>query len=410
MHDTVTDTRPPGVSVPPTDVDDAVHASPASRNDSPTTSFGPGVGTTHRLRHHRGAGTDRSGVLDLGIGVGRPAEGHDEAEQQQHGREQDDHLQRSRVAALAAPPRHGRAGCGTKRSIGADAVTVTSKLPIGNTCRTSASIVTVTRSGPIAGATRTPVVSDPTASPIEAAGRGVRITGPGGRGEGGVLGSRLDDVAHVGDERVLQHQPERQQQRRHDDHRGDDSAVAAAAGQPGTRLAFELSLAMMIAATAAAATARAAQEDHVHRPCIRPALVLAFGDRSVDQPERRMTEDPERVATAPRVALTYLRISEDREGDELAVARQRRKLADYANRQGWVLGGEYVDNDISASRGLASGRLRAPVARHHRRARRHHSVHRADALDAGPDDRLEGLIDIVNEAGVDIAALRGRAV
>ena len=37
-------------------------------------------------------------------------------------------------------------------------------------------------------------------------------------------------------------------------------AVTAAAGQPGTRLAFELSLAMMIAATAAAATARAARK------------------------------------------------------------------------------------------------------------------------------------------------------
>ena len=57
-------------------------------------------------------------------------------------------------------------------------------------------------------------------------------------------------------------------------------------------------------------------------------------------------------AAAPRTALTYLRISEDRENDELALARQRKELAEYADRQGWRLGGEYLDNDVSASKGL----------------------------------------------------------
>ena len=112
----------------------------------------------------------------------------------------------------------------------------------------------------------------------------------------------------------------------------------------------------------------------------------------------------------PRVALTYLRISEDRENDELALARQRKELAEYADRQGWRLGGEYLDNDVSASRGLRRAGYEALLQAV--------SDGKGDVilcteqtrLTRGRMTELEGLIDVVNAAGVDIAALRGGGV
>ena len=64
-------------------------------------------------------------MLDVRGGRRRPAERHDEPEQQQHDRQQDHHLQRAGVAAAsrAAGRVHGRSGWGMKRSIGADAET-----------------------------------------------------------------------------------------------------------------------------------------------------------------------------------------------------------------------------------------------------------------------------------------------
>ena len=93
--------------------------------------------------------------------------------------------------------------------------------------------------------------------------------------------------------------------------------------------------------------------------------------------------------------------------NEPALARQRKELADYARRQGWMLGGEYVDNDISVSRGLRRAG--------YERLMRDITAGRGDIilcteqtrLTRGRMTELEGLIDIVNEAGVDIAAPRG---
>lgn len=54
---------------------------------------------------------------------------------------------------------------------------------------------------------------------------------------------------------------------------------------------------------------------------------------------------------APKIAVTYLRISKDKDHDELGVARQRVALREYIDKQGWEFGAEYCDNDISASKG-----------------------------------------------------------
>jgi site-specific DNA recombinase len=54
------------------------------------------------------------------------------------------------------------------------------------------------------------------------------------------------------------------------------------------------------------------------------------------------TEGPVRYAT-------YLRISIDRTGEELAVERQREDCERIAQEHGWKLVGEYVDNSIIAS-------------------------------------------------------------
>jgi site-specific DNA recombinase len=58
----------------------------------------------------------------------------------------------------------------------------------------------------------------------------------------------------------------------------------------------------------------------------------------------------------PRRAGIYLRISEDRTGEGLAVDRQRQDCAALVRSRGWSSVGEYVDNDISAA-----GKRRRPA-------------------------------------------------
>ena len=50
-------------------------------------------------------------------------------------------------------------------------------------------------------------------------------------------------------------------------------------------------------------------------------------------------------------AAVYARISQDRNGSALGVARQREDCAAYADRRGWRVVEHYVDNDVSASNG-----------------------------------------------------------
>src|SRR5215207_9820893 len=52
-----------------------------------------------------------------------------------------------------------------------------------------------------------------------------------------------------------------------------------------------------------------------------------------------------------RRAALYLRISQDRNGQQLGVERQREDCVRYAAARGWDVAGLYVDNDVSASSG-----------------------------------------------------------
>jgi DNA invertase Pin-like site-specific DNA recombinase len=52
---------------------------------------------------------------------------------------------------------------------------------------------------------------------------------------------------------------------------------------------------------------------------------------------------------ATKRAAIYLRMSEDRTGDELGVSRQRDDCIQLIERRGWTPAGEYCDNDVSAA-------------------------------------------------------------
>jgi len=108
---------------------------------------------------------------------------------------------------------------------------------------------------------------------------------------------------------------------------------------------------------------------------------------------------------APRIAYTYLRISSDRDGDELGVERQRASLRDLIERQGWVHGREFCDNDQSAFRGkrregyegllsaVRAGECDVLVTTEMSRFTRH-------------PRELEDLVDLIEATGVQVAAQR----
>ena len=56
------------------------------------------------------------------------------------------------------------------------------------------------------------------------------------------------------------------------------------------------------------------------------------------------------MAIAPVRAGIYARISSDREGDGLGVARQLDDCERLAERKGWQVADRYVDDDVSAQR------------------------------------------------------------
>lgn len=80
------------------------------------------------------------------------------------------------------------------------------------------------------------------------------------------------------------------------------------------------------------------------------------------------------VKLADVEVMIYLRISQDRAGDELGIARQREDAYALAARRNWTVVGEYVDNDTSASgrqprpafkallRDLEAGKARGVIA------------------------------------------------
>ncbi len=102
----------------------------------------------------------------------------------------------------------------------------------------------------------------------------------------------------------------------------------------------------------------------------------------------------------------YARISQDREGSALGVARQREDCEAYAARRGWHVADTYIDNDVSASSGKrrpAYERLLADV-----------EVGKVDAVVVWALDRLhrrpaelERFIDLADRHGLALGSVGG---
>ncbi len=109
----------------------------------------------------------------------------------------------------------------------------------------------------------------------------------------------------------------------------------------------------------------------------------------------------------PRAAAVYCRISDDREGRQLGVARQREDCLSLAERKGWPVAEVYVDNDVSAY----SGKPRPE----YRRMLRDLKEGTRDAVVVYHQDRLvrlsrelEEFFDVCDAAGVtDLASVTG---
>ncbi len=112
-----------------------------------------------------------------------------------------------------------------------------------------------------------------------------------------------------------------------------------------------------------------------------------------------------RIAGPALRAGIYVRISEDRNGDELGVARQEQDGRELAERRGWTVAGIYSDDDRSAYSGkvrpdyrrlladVASGQLQAVVAWD------------PDRLYRRPDDLAE-FVNVVEAAGAPVATCK----
>lgn len=108
---------------------------------------------------------------------------------------------------------------------------------------------------------------------------------------------------------------------------------------------------------------------------------------------------------ASKIAFTYLRISSDRDGDELGVERQRVALGELIEQRGWVHGREFVDNDQSAFKGrrregyvalleaVRTGECDVLVCSEMSRLTRH-------------PRELEDLVDLIEATKVQVTALR----
>ena len=121
-------------------------------------------------------------------------------------------------------------------------------------------------------------------------------------------------------------------------------------------------------------------------------------------------------------AAIYARISQDRSGDALGVARQVRDCRAEAERRGWTVAEEYVDDDISAYSGKArpaydrmlrdieDGERDAVIVYHLDRLHRRPielETFAATCLRAGVDDvvTLHGDVDLANGDGLLVARM-----
>jgi DNA invertase Pin-like site-specific DNA recombinase len=105
------------------------------------------------------------------------------------------------------------------------------------------------------------------------------------------------------------------------------------------------------------------------------------------------------------IAGVYVRISQDRNGDELGVDRQRQDCERLAKRRGWKIGEVFVDDDRSAYSGkprpgydrlldaVKDGTIGAVVAWH------------PDRLHRSPRD-LEDFIDVIEASGAAVATVQ----
>jgi site-specific DNA recombinase len=105
-------------------------------------------------------------------------------------------------------------------------------------------------------------------------------------------------------------------------------------------------------------------------------------------------------------AVVYLRQSKDKDGDELAVTRQREDCRRLVTERGWTLTGEFVDNDRSASNGKARPEYERMLAAADRREFDVIVVAHVDRLTR----RLGELVDLIprlEAAGVRVATVSG---
>jgi DNA invertase Pin-like site-specific DNA recombinase len=111
------------------------------------------------------------------------------------------------------------------------------------------------------------------------------------------------------------------------------------------------------------------------------------------------------MSKKPSRAALYLRISQDRAGDELGIARQRQDCTKLAEARGWEIVEEFADDDFSAFSGkprpgynrlleaVEAGAVDVVVAWH------------PDRLHRSPKE-LEAFIDLIEKTGAQVATVQ----
>jgi len=103
----------------------------------------------------------------------------------------------------------------------------------------------------------------------------------------------------------------------------------------------------------------------------------------------------------------YARISDDRDGDRLGVGRQLEDCRALAERKGWTVVDEYVDNDISAYKRRVRPAYRQMLADISEGLIDGLVVYHLDRLHRQPRE-LEEFFDVCDQAGVsDLASVTG---
>src|SRR5487761_1325051 len=123
--------------------------------------------------------------------------------------------------------------------------------------------------------------------------------------------------------------------------------------------------------------------------------------------QARTTRTSRSGTDSPMVrAAIYVRISQDREGAGLGVARQEDDCRALCGRKGWQVAGLYAVNDVSAYSGKPRpqwGRLLADIAAGHLDAV---ACWHVDRLTRSPRE-LEDVIDLHDKHGVQLATVTG---